>query len=396
MSARPIQAKRAGAAARWVSLGCFVAGLLASSAGWAGPITPRSADEVVEVLPAAAARPEERRLRKALAERPGDVALATALARRYLDLARTLGDPRQAGLALAALQPWSDPTSAPIEVLLLQATLDQHLHEFDTAAVRLEQIVKRDPRQAQAWLTLATVRRVQGRYDLSDGACHALAAAGAALHASACLAENDGLRGRADAARSTLQRLAATPRLDAATRGWLLTTLAELEQRNGTPEAARSAWAAALYADADSYAALGYADFLIGQGQDAQALAVLKDQPTTDAVLLRRAIAGTRSAAPGAADDVRELRARITQANLRPDTPATHGREQSMFALRVEHDPQRALSLARENLRRQREPIDLLVLAQAARAAGSQEGLRDAERLRSEQGLVDRRLAALL
>ena len=63
------------------------------------------ADEVVEVLPATStSRTETQRLRKQLAARPSDPKLAHAVAARYLAQAHELGDPRFAGLALAALR----------------------------------------------------------------------------------------------------------------------------------------------------------------------------------------------------------------------------------------------------------------------------------------------------
>ena len=87
--------------------GAIAAGLLVltvATAAGAVPITPTRDDEVIEVLPASAGnRSEDRQLRKRLAERPDDVALATAVARRFLEQARESGDPRFAGLALAAL-----------------------------------------------------------------------------------------------------------------------------------------------------------------------------------------------------------------------------------------------------------------------------------------------------
>jgi hypothetical protein len=73
-----------------------------------------------------------------------------------------------------------------------------------------------------------------------------------------------------------------------------------------------------------------------------------------------------------------------------------HAREQSMFALQVEHASATALALAQENLRQQREPIDLIVLAQAARAAHDDAALRELARLGRDMGLQDRRLDALL
>ena len=73
-----------------------------------------------------------------------------------------------------------------------------------------------------------------------------------------------------------------------------------------------------------------------------------------------------------------------------------HGREQAMFALYVERQPALALDLARGNVEQQREPLDLLVLAQAARASGDAAALAEARRLRDRVGLHDRRIDALL
>jgi hypothetical protein len=245
-------------------------------------------------------------------------------------------------------------------------------------------------------LTLATVRRVQGRYAESDAACRELAGLGADVYAVACQAENDGLRGKTDAARSALRRLLATPRIEAQTRAWLLTTLAELEERAVNPTDAEAAYRAALAAQPDPYTTLAYADFLMFNGRDLKALDVLKGQPRTDAVLLRLAIAGTRAKGPDAARDSREMRERITLSNERPEAQTLHAREQAMFALWVEGQPARALSLARTNVRQQREPLDVLVFAQAARASGEAAALREADSLRKDMGLRDQRLDTLL
>lgn len=364
----------------------------AAVAASAAPVVPSDDDEVVETLPAGASRGEDRRLRRQLAARPLDAAMAVEVARRHLERARALGDPREAGVALAALRAWPEPSKAPPEVVLLQATIAQHLHDFEGASSRLEALVVRAPRMAQAWLTLATLRRVQGRYAASDAACGRLASLGASLHAAACRAENDGLRGRFGPAREALHSLAATPGLDAATRGWLLTSRAELEQRAGRVAAAESAWTEALRAGPDPYTAIGFADFLVAQGRWAQAITVLEPYPASDAVLLRRAIAARRAGLPGAAAQARELRQRFETAGLRPGAQAAHGREQAMFALWVEPDAARALDAARRNLEVQREPIDLWLLVQAARAAGRAEDVRAARALAHEIGLRDLRL----
>ena len=371
---------------------------------WAGftvtagatPIVPQRDDEVIEVLPAAADRSEERRARKSLAEHPNDAVLAVAVARRDLERARQLGDPRFAGHALAAMAHWTDVRSMPAEVLLMQATVQQYLHDFDAAVRSLEALVARPGAHPQAWLTLATVLRVQGRYAESDAACRGVARARADLHARACLAENAGLRGDMKSARSAFAELLSRPSLPVDVTNWLLVSVAELEERDGQPDAAESAYRAVLQRDADAYAVLAYADFLIGRHRPREALAALADQPRTDAVLLRLAIAGAQAGTTGAARDAAEMRERIALANERPEARVLHGREQAMFALHVEHDPTRALELSRGNVERQREPLDLLVYAQAARAAGDAAAQGDARRLRDAIGLRDRRVEAEL
>ncbi len=365
----------------------------------AAPIVPVNDSDVIEVLPAVSGgRAEARRLRKQLAQQPKDPVLALSVAKRYLEQAHELGDPRFAGMAMSAIEAWTDEATMPDGILLMRANLQQYLHEFDASALSLQRLLARPSAQPrpQAWLTLATVRRVQGRYADSDAACKQVAQAGSALHAQACLAENAALRGDADGARATFKQLLATPGLAAATQAWLTTSLAELEQRAGRASAADAAFRASLKLDADAYATLAYADFLIEQKRPREALALLKDQARSDAVVLRLAIAGTQAKAASAAADVAEMRERINLANQRPDAKVYHGREQAMFALFVDARPEQALELARGNVAQQREPLDLLVLAQAARASGQAAALQEAGRLARDVGLKDARVQALL
>jgi len=380
------------------ALACALLTIVATRAD-ATPLQPTRDDEVIEVLPAVkGGRAEERRLRQQLTQAPRDPGLALAVARRHLDQAHELGDPRFAGMALAALAPWTDDAATPDDLLLMRATLQQYLHQFDAAGVSLQHLLARPgPPRPQAWLTLATVRRVQGRYAESDAACAQVARAGAAIYASACAAENAGLRGDVDRARRSFETLLADPRAsDATTRAWLATSLAELEQRAGREHAADAAYRRALELAPDAYTRLAYADFLIERGRAAQALQLLAGEPRSDAVLLRLAIAGTRAGATTAARDVAEMRERIAAANQRPDARLLHGREQAMFALAIDRDAARALTLARGNVTQQREALDVLVLAQAARASGDLSALQEARKVANDIGLRDRRVEGLL
>ena len=372
---------------------------VAIGAAEAAPITPSRDDEVIEVLPATSgSRGDDRRLRKALAERPGDSVLAMKVAQRYLDQAHESGDPRFAGLALAALRGWPDAAHMPSDLLLMRATLQQYLHEFDAAVADLRLLLARvdSERNAQAWLTLATVLRVQGGYADSDAACREVGGAGVNVYATACLAENAALRGEVGVARKSFEAMLADPRLASGTRAWLTTSLAELEERDGRVAAADAAYRAVLRLGPDTYAAIAYADFLIAQRRPSEALMVLKDETRTDTVVLRLAIAGTLAKTAQGERDVAEMRERIALANERPEARVFHGREQAMFALVVERSPERALDLARGDVARQREPLDLLVFAQAARASGRREAIEEARRLKAAVGLHDRRIDALL
>ncbi len=373
---------------------CVCALAMAVSAS-AEPLRPTDDDQIVERLTNDGARDGERELRRQWAADRSDPALAAALARRYLERAQELGDPRFAGRALSVLAAWPDAATAPIDVLLLRATLEQHLHAFDAAIANLQALVRRQPRHAQAWLTLATVQRVQGRYGASDAACRGVAASGAALHAQACLAENAGLRGEFERARGVLDGLLAVRDLPPQTRSWLETTRAELEARAGRSDAADQAYRRALAAQRESYTLLSYADFLLQNDRAADALRQLRDEPRTDAVLLRLAIAGGEVGSAQAARDAQELAERFTAAGQRPgDLP--HARERAMAALWIAHDARRALALSRINLERQREPADLLLLARAARAADDAAALREARAARQQMGLHDARLDSLL
>ncbi len=59
--------------------------------------------------------------------------------------------------------------------LVLHATILQSRHSFDAALVELDEALRARPDDAQAWLTRATVLRVQGRYSQAAAACERFA-----------------------------------------------------------------------------------------------------------------------------------------------------------------------------------------------------------------------------
>ena len=361
---------------------CQAAALALAIAGAtrAAPIVPTHDGQVIERLPAVAR-----------ATAADDLATALRESRALLDAGRRDGDPRLAGRALARLLRWASDPRAPADVVLLLADTEQHLHHFNPATARLQSLVERDPRQPQAWLMLATLHRVQGRYTESDAACRALVQLRAEPYGAACTAENLALKGEFDTARRQLQALIGQAG-GLGTRAWLWTTLAELEQRAGRAAASDQAWKQSLAAARDSYAAIAYADFLLDQQRPREAWVLLQPEQRSDAALLRLAIAARRAGLPEARVLETELRERFAQADQRRG-PSGHDRERALMALDIEGDAGAALRAARANVEHQREPLDLLLLARCAAAAGDAAAANEARALARQIGLHDARLA---
>ncbi|WP_374433987.1 hypothetical protein [Inhella sp.] len=373
--------------------------LLCTAGALAAPLQPRSAAEIVQRLDGdPASRARERGWQRRLQQQPRDEQAALALGQSLLARARAEGDARLGGRALAALQGFAEAAPPP-EVALLRARVQQHLHDFEASAQGLQALLGRPALEArlrsQAALLLAGVRRTQGQLQASEAACAELPP-GWLLQA--CALEVRGLR---EPARSLPEwaGLRAQVRGDASAQAWLWLAEAEQAQRAGLPGPAEAGLRTALLLQDDLYTRCALADLLQAQGRLREALTLLEGQARSDAVAVRQAALaqalGDARAGPWAA----ELRARFAQARERhaadPREPLPHLREQAQFALWVEQTPRQALALAQRNARQQRESADLLLLAQAAQAAGQPQALRQALQLSEQIGLRDERLQTL-
>lgn len=366
-----------------------LAALLACASVHAEPVVPSRDDQVLERLPTRLGNAP--RLSDAVSRDPAE---AARRARAFLDEARDRGDPRYAGYALAALAPWARDSGAPADIVVLRATLAQYQHDFEGAKRELDALLVREPRNDQAWLTLATIARVQGRYAASDEACGRVSIR---LYGAACLVENAALRGQFAEGRRTLAALLGLAG-SADGRRWLWTTLAELEERAGRPDAAREAFDRAGTLGRDSYVVLDRADFLLASGDPAGARRLLDGEPRPfgDGVLLRLAIAARRTQAADATAIADDLRARFAAARERGEAVSVHGRELARFLDEVEGRPADAVAVARDNLRIQKEPADFLVMANAALHARDAAAMGEVAALARSIGLVDQRLAAVV
>jgi hypothetical protein len=307
-------------------------------------------------------------LRTEAAQAPKDLPRAVALATASIRASRLEGDPRYLGRAQAALAPWWKDPDAPTPVLLLRATILQSSHRFAPAIADLDLVLAREPGNAQALLTRATVLTVQGRYTEARGDCERLRGKAPDVYVVACVAAIDSVTGKAAAAYEALQQmLARTVRLDAGGRAWVETLLGEIAHRRGDPAAERHFTAALRSGERDFYLLGAYSDWLLDQGRSADVVTLLREESRIDALLLRLALAQAALKSPDAAASIDALRMRFEASQARGDT--THERENARFELALRGDSGRALALALDNWKTQREPADLRVLAEAAAAA---------------------------
>jgi predicted Zn-dependent protease len=376
--------------------------LLAPAWSAGAPFTPSSDQQVLERLPARAADPrmrELRDLRRQLALDPRDAGLAVRLARRYYDEVAAEGDPRYIGYAQAALAPWWDLPDPPIDVRVTRAVLRQFSHQFDAALADLDAAIRENPAHGEAWSWHAAIDMVQARYASARNACQQMAAQAAPVILAACIGAVDGVTGRAATGAAAIRRAiqqdtgASAPELL-----WALTRLAEIEDRRGDAAAAEAGYRRALALGiTDGYLLAAYADFLLDHGRPAEVLPLLKDKERSDLLLLRLAIAAQSLNLPQKAAWTQELSARFDAARLRGDT--VHQKEESRFALALLGQTERALMLAVENYKVQREPADARILLEAALAAKQAAAAEPALKWMAESGIESgalRNLAARL
>ena len=352
-------------------------------------VQPVRDDEVIEVLPVIT----RNRPNALVSDRKAPDATSAAIAvRQDISQARQTGDTRYWGRAQSALGPWWDRADAPVDMAILQATVQQGRHEFEASRKVLVAALTRAPNHAQGWLNLAALERLSANYAQALAACARVASAGQALYAQACALETQSLQGQHQAATQGLQAL-ANQASDSGQRSWLWSLLAESQERWGRDAAAAEAFQRSLAFDADLYTAIAYSDLLLRTGKLAQALTVLSPLPETDAVLLRRATAWRRLGDARWSNALATLKERTAELKRRGDDPTLHGRELALIALWLEDDPARALVLARSNLTLQREPVDWWVALQSAQQAKDAAAMAELTNLLRQTGLQDTRLA---
>ena len=339
---------------------------------FAKPYIPASDSDILERLPYKAwdaGQREIRRMSQALRETPDNAGLAADLARRHIEQGRATSDPRFFGYARAALSRWWDSADAPVEILVLRATLHQNQHRFDQALIDLNRALERAPNNGQARLTKAVVLQVRGEFDTALKECRALSRLADAIIVATCMAAVQSLNGELKSSYDQLTRVAAQLESQSpALRAWVLSYLADMAARLGQWDAAEAHYRTALAADpSDAFLLAAYADLLLDRQRPREVIALLKGQERADGLLLRLALAQRATSDETWHESRDKLTARFAAAKLRNDR--VHLREEARFTLHLLDQPEAALALAQENWTIQKEPADARLVLDASRMA---------------------------
>ena len=371
----------------------LIAGLFfttsAVDAGTAGRFRPAEPGYVVLRVPARNSADPIALLEQRHASSPGDERTDARLAELYLERARAERQPRYFARAEAILQPWMSRAEVSAATLRVQADILQNRHEFSTAIGLLDRAIVRDPRDTGARLMRASVKLVQGEAVEARADCAAVLTAGESTTGTICLAQVLGATGglaRADALLSTLvARGLGTP----AVRAWAYWLLGDFADRRGDATGAEENLRTALTAAPENEGIRSaLSDLLTARGAHREAAAITDVSTPSIGLLARRAIAQASLHDAALSETRAQIDELLTLSRRRGEVP--HLREETLIALDVDHDPKRALVLARENFESQRETIDVRLLTRAARACNDSLALAEVTRWIHKMGYEDR------
>ena len=356
-----------------IRIGGVLLAWLFSAVATAAPYRPAAPDEVLLEL-GSVMRQVTRTRAQLQTGSTTDPAAAAQLAKEFIDLGRTQNDERYFGYASAALQPFSNLPTAPLEIAVLRADIAQHQHRFTDAQKILDAVLQRDADHARARLMRAQLLMTLGQPQLAQQDCRQLLRLQQTFAATICIAQASSLTGKLASSYAVvsmlLQRSVGD---DSAQYAWALGIAGDMAERKGDLPAAEVWLQQALeLSPTDLVSRLQLCDVLLQQQAYQRVLSLLAAAPPSEPVLLRRALAAQQDKHTASAALAAWQAATTQSAQL---GISLHLRELARGELQLLGKPQQALATALRNWAVQREPADARILAQAARAAGDHAAL---------------------
>jgi tetratricopeptide (TPR) repeat protein len=352
---------------------------------WVGSAAAQSS-QVIETLPARS---------KILGN---DAASAAARAQALIEQSRLSGEHELARQAQMTLSAWWNQTDAPAQIVLLQATIEQYLHEFTQAKATLQRLIKMPQatglQRQQALLTLAALEKLAGQYQSARGFCLQMKidetlSSSIVPFSAMCVAELDLLQGRDSPALGTINK--ALQQVQApALRAWLLSMKAEHIARQGFAEKAIAQYVQIMRLHSDTVTRIELADLYLKTKQPQLALAIL--QPSGEPELLRIALAQRQSGLAAWTQTKDRLAKQFAAQDLSRVSETIHARERALFYWWLDDNLIKAGHFAKLNLQTQRESIDWWIAQEVFSALGQRSVLADLKAQQKATGLRDQRL----
>ncbi len=331
-----------------------------------------------------------------------DAASAATRAQQLIEQSRVSGEHELARQAQRILSPWWNQADAPVQIVLLQATIEQYLHEFTQAKTTLARLIKLPQatgvQRQQALLTLASLEKLAGQYQLARRYCLQMKADEApdskvVPFSALCAAELDLLIGRPDPAIGTIEKALKQLQAQAqvpSVKAWLLSMLAEHAARQGYQTKAIEQYVQILKSHSDTVTRIELADLYLKAKQPQRALALL--QPSGEPELLRIALA-QRQAGLGAWTQTKDrLAKQFASQDLSQVSEAVHARERALYYWWLDDNLTKASQFASLNLQTQRESVDWWIAQEVFAALGDQKALANLREQQKATGLRDQRL----
>lgn len=337
---------------------------------------PESADTVIAKLPPLRDAPPRI---SAGASQPEQLNIAN----EQIELAKRTGDLRHLGYAEKILEPIGEMSA---DAWVLRARIQQYRHRFDTALQALSRALTLRPGHRNALLQRAALLRTNGQLTAALDACRHLPDRDPAR--ALCEWPIRSLQGELHTAIDALRSLSVR---EAPLRLWRDSELAEMHERAGDDALARTLWASVLAADPqDHFARRHLADNLLRAQQPAAVMNLIPEGSPHPGLVIARLQAQRALGGAGWKAKAEALVQRLERAqDLYGES---HERELARIQLSLLDHPARALTLAVQNWRRQREPEDIRLLYRAARTTGQPDAARGAVQFVEKNALEDTRL----
>ena len=301
---------------------------------------------------------------------PQDISTATSAAKTAFLAALRHGDLRWLGTAKAMLDPWWVKPDLPSDTFFVRALVRQGMHDFGGALNDLNAAISADANQSQFWAWRFAVYMVRSEIAKASAECQAIGERFGAAEKESCSAVLLYRTGKPELAIEKFNELARHPDYQGENaQEWLAFHQGEARRVAGDVQAANKVWQSYLKQGRAAHGIqVALIDSLINVGDFASALRLNMGPQRSDALLVS-AIQAAQALNNGQDAVLRaDIEQRLMQRELRGES--LNERPFVKYYLYVRQDPRKALEMAKESWKTEREPADALLFAQAALRSG--------------------------